>query len=181
MFWNKLCFGGFPLKLYFSEWVCSPCGVISKIMLSLLWVEAIWEIKKEGGDLWQTPPDDNHFYRWNLQRFICSAHGHSSRGLGAAGKVLIFKGRSLLLLEVFQCFVDSSPAEENSKGTRELWSKSNSKDSPYYLQDTTAVPHRQHSGWIQSLESNICKAASCFVFVSFRNKLSLWHAHLLVF
>lgn len=167
-----LCFGGFLLKLYFYEWVCNPCEIVSKIMLSLLWVEAVWKTRKEDGGLWQTPPDNNPFYRWNLQRFICSAHGHSSRGLGGAGKVLIFKGRALLLLEVFQCFVDSNPVEESSKGTREVQSENNNKDSPDYLQDTTAVPHRQHSGWIQSLEPNRYKIVLfLYLFHSERNYL----------
>lgn len=126
MFWNMLCSGCFPLKLYFCEWVSSPCGAICKIMLSLLWAEAGWKIKKGWGLM--ADPSKHSFYRWDLQRLICSAHTHSSRVLGAAGKVLIVNGRTLLL-EMCQCCADSSPAEQNSNRTREVWSKNNNKDS----------------------------------------------------
>lgn len=162
MFWNMLCFGGLPLKLYFSEWVSSPCGVTCKITLSLLWVEGVCEIKKRVG-VYERPLQTTIIFRerWKLQKFICSAHRHSSKVWGAAGKVLIFKGKAPLFLEVFQCFVDSSPAEENSNGTRKVWSKNNNKDCPDYLQDSRAVAHRQYSGWIQSLEPDRYKVSSC--------------------
>lgn len=58
--------------------------------------------------------------RWILQRFICSAIRHCSGVLDIAGKVLIFKRKAHLCLKHLQCFVDSSPAEDSSNGTRDI-------------------------------------------------------------